>query len=212
MEKNCNHECAKCATRGEPEKDMRRRIIALTGKDQSALELIQNSMANLTNIFKVEKINSKNTSTDDFLDRIIKGDIIEASCDNNYIITGTSKQTIEPGFLYIGIYTPHQLSNLLENKDPNLEILPIEIELNNEEHLANLIKRNKEDVYQACKEYIKIEETYEGDEFLDGEVCLWKYYKSMNTLSTDYGSCLFFKQIKEFNQMYNLITDLDNFI
>lgn len=192
------------------EKDMRRRIIALTGKDQYSLELIQNYLTSIVNVFKVKKVDSTNLTTDDFLDKILKGDIIEASCEGEIII-GTSKQNIEPGFLYVGIYTPHQLSNLLECKDPNLEIFPIEIELADKELFNNIYDRTKS-VYETCQEYMKIEETYDGDEFLDGIVCMWKHYADNKFLYNELGSKKFEKSLKDFNKTYNLITDLDNFI
>lgn len=196
---------------GYAEKDMRRRIIALTGKDNYALELIQNYLTNIVNVFKVKKVDSTTLTTDEFLSKIIKGDIIEASCDKNNIITGTSKESIEPGFLYVGIYTPHQLSNLLECKDPNIEIFPIEIEMDEKQLFDNIYNRLK-NVYDACRVYTKIEETYEGDEFLDGEVCLWKHYADNNFLYRELGDKSFEKSLKEFNKTYKLITDLDNFI
>ena len=140
-ERACEGFC--CEAHGENEKDMRRRLIALTGKDEYVLNLIQNYLTNIINVFKVKKVTSVDLTTDEFLNKIIKGDIIEASCDENDIIIGTSKSSLEPGFLYIGIYTPHQLSNLLECNDPNLEILPVEIEMNPREFLNNL-----------CEEYI----------------------------------------------------------
>lgn len=193
------------------EKDMRRRIIALTGKDQYSLNLIQGYLISIVNVFKIQKVDSTNLTTDEFLDRILKGDIIEASCDDNHIITGTSKQNIEPGFLYVGIYTPHQLSNLLECKDPNLEILPVEIDMENKQVFNNILDKTK-NVYEACKEYMRIEEQYDGDEFLDGEICLWKHYEHNHHLYNDIGKKEFEKSLKEFNKTYELITDLDNFI
>lgn len=196
---------------GYAEKDMRRRIIALTGKDNYALELIQNYLTNIVNVFKVKKVDSTTLTTDEFLSKIIKGDIIEASCDSNNVITGTSKESIEPGFLYVGIYTPHQLSNLLECKDPNIEIFPVEIEMDEKQLFDNIYNRLK-NVYDACRVYTKIEETYEGDEFLDGEVCLWKHYADNNFLYRELGDKSFEKSLKEFNKTYKLITDLDNFI
>lgn len=196
---------------GYAEKDMRRRIIALTGKDNYSLELIQNYLTNIVNVFKVKKVDSTNLTTDEFLDKIIKGDIIEASCSNDNIITGTSKESIEPGFLYVGIYTPHQLSNLMECKDPNMEIFPVEIEMEDKQLFDNIYDRLK-NVYDACRVYTKIEETYEGDEFLDGEVCLWKHYKNNQQLYNEIGTKEFEKSLKEFNKTYKLITNLDNFI
>lgn len=195
---------------GYAEKDMRRRIIALTGKDNYSLELIQNYLTNIVNVFKVKKVDSTNLTTDEFLDKILKGDIIEASCEGEIII-GTSKQNIEPGFLYVGIYTPHQLSNLLECKDPNLEIFPVEIELTDKELFNNIYDRTK-NVYETCQKYMKIEETYDGDEFLDGVVCLWKHYIDNKSLYNELGSKKFEKSLKEFNKTHNLITNLDNFI
>lgn len=197
--------------KGYAEKDMRRRIIALTGKDKYSLELIQNYLTNIVNVFKVKKVDSNTLTTDEFLSKIIKGDIIEASCDENNVITGTSKASIEPGFLYVGIYTPHQLSNLLEYKDPNLEILPVEIDMVSKQVFNNLLNNSKT-VYEVCKEYMKIEETYDGDEFLDGEVCLWKHYENNKELFNELGEKRFENSLKEFNKTHNLITDLDNFI
>lgn len=201
------NKCSNC----KDEKDIRRRIIALTGKDQYSLELIQNYLTSIVNVFKVKKVDSNSLTTDEFLDKIIKGDIIEASCDESHIITGTSKESIEPGFLYVGIYTPHQLSNLMECKDPNLEILPVEVEMTDRE-LFNNIYDKIGSVYETCKAYMKIEETYDGDEFLDGEVCLWKHYADNKFLYKELGDKTFETSLKEFNKTYNLITNLDNFI
>lgn len=205
----CNGKCYEC--KDTVEKDMRRRIIALTGKDKYSLELIQNYLTNIVNVFKVKKVDSTTLTTDEFLSKIIKGDIIEASCDSNNIITGTSKETIEPGFLYVGIYTPHQLSNLLECKDPNIEIFPIEIEMTDKQLFENIFDKTR-DVYNTCKEYIKIENEYDGDEFLDGEVCLCEHYADNKILYRELGNKSFEKSLKEFNKTYKLITDLDNFI
>lgn len=207
---NTSSGCCKACDEARDEKDLRRRIIALTGKDQYALELVQNYLTNIINVFKVKRVTSEELTTDEFLNKILKGDIIEASAIDD-IIVGTSKSDLEPGYLYVGIYTPYQLSNLLECVDKNLEVLPVEIEMNPRELLNNLCERS-DSIYEACEKYMKINDTYEGEEYLNDVVYLWKNYNTNKALYHELGNKGFEFHLKEFNRTHNLISNLDNFI
>lgn len=192
------------------EKDSKRRIIALTGRLGVPLDKIQRSLTRLTNVFKVVRVTAdQDLSTNEFLNKLIRGDIIEA--DGDQFIKGTDKTTIEPGFLYVGIYTPYQISNLLECKDKNIEILPIEIELDDKERFDNICAFY-ENVAETCEDYLKDQKNYDADEYFDGEAVMWLHYSSTQELLKETADGNLYKRIKKFNENEDIITNLDNFI
>lgn len=192
------------------EKDNIRRIIALTGRVGVPLDRIQRTLTRLTNVFKIVRVTAdQDLSTNDFLNKLIKGDIIEA--DGDQFIKGTDKTTLEPGFLHVGIYTPYQISNLLECKDKNIEILPIEVDLNDRERFDN-IYGFYENVAETCEDYLKDQKSYDADEYFDGEAVMWLHYDSAQELLKDTADGGLYRKIKNFNENEDIITNLDNFI
>lgn len=195
------------------------KIIALTGKSGCGLNEIKNFLTSNRNVSSIARVEAIDTNK--FLNKIIKGQIIEASCDENDVVWGTDISTCLTCCIYVGIYTPEQIANIMESGA--VEILPVVINMPAEARLVhmlnldadpNLVKRT-DDAYviNTCKEFLKSEKTFDDiEEYLDSYNSLFYFVEDHKDLDMNLKYASFILALKGFNREHGIITDLDNFI
>ena len=195
------------------------KIIALTGKIGCGLSDIKDFLISNYNVSPITRIEAIDTNS--FLNKIIKGQIIEASCDENDIVWGTDISTCLTCCLYVGIYTPEQIANIRDSGV--VEILPIVIDMPAEARLLHLLgtddnpnsieKLNNADVINICKEFLNSEKEYDNiKEYLNTNNSFWYYFDDHADLNIQLKYASFLLAIRDFNNIKNYITNLDNFI
>lgn len=198
------------------------KIIALTGRLASGVEEVKNYLINNhKNIQPIHQVRagSDELSSNEFLEKIIRGDIIEAYCDENNIIWGTDKTQLLTCYVYVGVYTPQQISNLIECND--VEILPIEIEMQAESRILHLLGsdcnpdlvrkvKDENEIYEICNKFLQ-DKKYDNSD-LDNINCFLYNVNSYKELNQSFKDSSFRLALREFNETYKLISNLDNFI
>ena len=142
------------------------KIIALTGKIGSGIDVIKSYLLRHKRVSPIipAYAGSEELSSNEFLEKIVKGQIIEAYCNEENEIYGTDISQMLSTCLYVGIYTPNQIANMAEC--PNIELLPIEIDMNAEARFLHLLgyphkeeltykQLEEQEITNICKKFLK---------------------------------------------------------
>ena len=195
------------------------KIIALTGKIGSGLKEIKDFLTTNRNVSAITRIEA--TDTNQFLNKIIKGQIIEASCDENDVVWGTDISTCLTCCIYVGIYTPEQIANMRESGA--VDILPIVMEMPAEARLCHMLRLDDNPtfvkctddkfIYDTCKKFLDSEKEFDDlTDYLTRETALFYYVDDHKDLDMNLKYASFIIALKNFNRENNCIADLDNFI
>lgn len=195
------------------------KIIALTGKAGCGLDEVKNFLTSHRNVSPIARVEA--TDTNSFLNKIIKGQIVEASCDEHDIVWGTDISTCLTCCLYVGIYTPEQIANIRDCG--SVEVLPIVIDMPAEARLLHMLgittdpgltKCNSlETVTYACKRFLQSEKDFDDIlDYLTTKTALFYTVDDHADLDMNLKYASFILAMKSFNYEHNFITDLDNFI
>lgn len=195
------------------------KIIALTGKAGCGLSDIKDFLTSHRNVSSITRVEA--TDTNQFLNKIIKGQIIEASCDENDVVWGTDISTCLTCCIYVGIYTPEQIFNMKESGAA--EILPIVVDMPAEARLLHMLgittdpsltKCNSlETVTRACERFLESEKQFDDVlDFLPYEENFFYTIDDHRDLDMSLKYASFMLTMKDFNRKHGCITDLDNFI
>lgn len=190
------------------------KIIALTGPYGVDLSRVQDALCRHHNIKPLQRVRAggEKVSTEDFLVRIAKGDIIEASCEDNDEVWGTDVSLLFTGYVYVGIYTPEQIDNLTSND--RVEVLPLVIKMDAYSRMVYMLSHCKElhlSIREICEKYIYDDDHNDLFEYED-ETWYSVYFPTYNDLDNwlDYDAIAY--DLRKFNNQYNLISNLDNFL
>lgn len=192
------------------------KIIALTGKIDCGIDIIYDYLLcnKRTSPIRLARAGSNEISSNEFLEKIIKGQIIEAYCDENNGIYGTDISKMLSCCLYIGIYTPNQIANMAEC--PDIELLPIEINMNAEARFLHLLdypnKHNltEQELENICQKFLK-NNKYDNEDIKNLDV-FYYHFSDYIELRSSLDNSSFIHTLKEFNATHGLISNLDNFI
>ena len=195
------------------------KIIALTGKAGCGLHEVKDFLTSHRNVSSITRVEAVDTNS--FLNKIIKGQIVEASCDKNDIVWGTDISTCLTCCLYVGIYTPEQIANIRDSGA--VEILPIVIDMPAEARILHMLGvttdpsltkcSSLEMVTDTCKRFLKSEEEFDDIlDYLDTKTALFYTVDDHRDLDMNLKYASFILAMKSFNREHNFITDLDNFI
>ena len=195
------------------------KIIALTGKVGCGLHEVKNFLTSHRNVSSITRVEA--TDTNQFLSKIIKGQIIEASCDKNDIVWGTDISTCLTCCLYVGIYTPEQIANMRDSG--TVEILPVVIDMPAEARLLHMLGvttdpsltkcSSLETVTDACKRFLESEKEFDDIlDYLDIKTALFYTVDDHRDLDMSLKYASFMMTLKSFNREHGFVTDLDNFI
>ena len=190
-------------------------IFALTGKKESGVWDVYTKLKIYLKASELHLLKAgENISVDSFLNSLIKGDIITAFADKKNAIWGlsiTSLLTITP---YIIILEPEQIIQLCECD--KIEVFPIYVEVPLYDRLCTELYREDTDetLLYKMKAFIQDEEKHADIEEQMEEVNAC--FISGQSL-TDLHSMLLDREyilqaIREYNEKYDFITNLDNFI
>lgn len=189
------------------------KIIALTGQAGVDLEMAQDFLTMGRKVFRLKRkmAGGGTLPVNEFLEKMEKGTIVEASCnEDNFLVWATDISELSPENIYIGIYTPDQISMLRDSS--LIELLPLVISMAIKPRLDYTLEDCKEENFiRTLEKFIFEEKHYDIDEYFDDGFMV-RYYKDHDEL---YNECKFHileHKIKEFNKINNCITDLDNFI
>lgn len=197
----------------------KRKIIALTGKTGAGLKDIQDFLTSHRNFNKLNRVQALDTN--DFLTKIVKGDIIEAECDEHNNVWGTDISNLLTCCVYVGIYTPEQIANMRDSGA--VDLLPIVIEMPAEARLLHMLRldcdpslvKNTTDKYvvNTCEEFLQSEKDYDDlSEYLNRDNALFYYFEDHRDLDMQLKYASFILAIQKFNRDKGFITNLDNFI
>ena len=103
-------------------------------------------------------------TVDQFTDQVLSGEMLEATCFNNWHY-GTSLKNLSENQINIGVFNPEGVEILRENK--NIKLAVIYIEANDKTRLLRQLNREKD---PDCHEIIRRFSTDEFD-FRDEEIC-----------------------------------------
>lgn len=195
------------------------KIIALTGKVGCGLDEVKNFLTSHRNVSSITRVEA--TDTNQFLNKIIKGQIIEASCDKNDVVWGTDISTCLTCCIYVGIYTPEQIANMRDSGA--VELLPVVVDMPAEARLLHILGvttdpsltkcSSLETVTNACKRFLKSEEEFDDlFDYLNLDNALFFTVDDHRDLDTNLKYASFMMTLKSFNREHEFITDLDNFI
>lgn len=205
-----------CANYNNNEK---KKIIALTGKIGTGLYDIREFLTSHRNFSEITR--SRAIDVNDFLTKIVKGDIIEADCDDRNEVWGTDISSLLSCYIYVGIYTPEQIANMRDSG--SVEVLPIYITMPAEARLLHILRldcdpaltkrTDNQFVIEACKEFLEDEKRYDDfKDYLQEDNTLFYYFDDHRDLDMQLKYASFILAIQKFNQEHKLITNLDNFI
>lgn len=197
----------------------KRKIIALTGKAGAGLEEIRDFLTSHRNFSALKR--KEATNTNEFLTKIVKGDIIEAECDENNVVWGTDISDLLTCMIYVGIYTPEQIANMRDSGAA--EILPVYVHMNAENRLLHLlqldydpslVKRTDDRfVIDMCKKFLEDEKKYDDyTDYLPEGSTLFYWFDDHRDLDMQLKYASFILAIQKFNNEHQCITNLDNFI
>lgn len=197
------------------------KIIALTGKIGSGIDVIKSYLLRHKRVSPIipAHAGSEELSSNEFLEKIVKGQIIEAYCNEENEIYGTDISQMLSTCLYVGIYTPNQIANMAEC--PNIELLPIEIDMNAEARFLHLLgyphkeeltykQLEEQEITNICKKFLK-DNQYDNEDIENLDVFHY-HLASYSELRSALEDSSFKYALKEFNATYGLISNLDNFI
>ena len=195
------------------------KIIALTGKAGCGLNEVKNFLTTHRNISSITRVEA--TDTNSFLNKIIKGQIVEASCDENDIVWGTDISTCLTCCIYVGIYTPEQIANIRDSGV--VDILPIVIDMPAEARILHMLGittdpsltkcSSLETVTNACTRFLQSEKDFDDIlDYLNMDNTLFYTVDDHRDLDMNLKYASFILAMKNFNHEHNLIADLDNFI
>lgn len=190
------------------------KIIALTGLCGIDLKSIQDALCRYRNVSPLKRVyaGSDELSTEAFLKKIAKGDIVEASCDEDDEVWGTDISELLTCYVYVGIYTPEQINNLIEND--RIEVFPIVVKMEAYSRMAYLLNHQKElhlSIREICEKYI-YEDDHDNLSDYEDETWYSIYFPTHSDLDNWTGYNAIAYDLIEFNHKYNLITNLDNFL
>ena len=196
------------------------KIIALTGKRGCGINLVYDFLLRSKYISAVSPICvDRDMSANDFLEKVIKGEIIEAYCDEFNVIWGTDISQMLSTYIYVGKFSPIQIANMAESKI--IELLPIEIDMDAEARFLSLLgypheeglvykSLDEKEIEKICKEFI------ENNKYDIQDMEHLKYFKyhinNYKELRINLENSSFKHELREFNATHNLISNLDNFI
>lgn len=197
----------------------KKKIIALTGKAGAGLEEIRDFLTSHRNFSALKR--KEATNTNEFLTKIVKGDIIEAECDKNNVVWGTDISDLLTCMIYVGVYTPEQIANMRDSGAA--EILPVYVHMNAENRLLHLlqldcdpslVKRTDDRfVIDACTKFLEDEKKYDDyTEYLPEGSTLFYWFDDHRDLDMQLKYASFILAIQKFNNEHKCITNLDNFI
>lgn len=197
----------------------KKKIIALTGKAGAGLEEIRDFLTTHRNFSALKR--KEATNTNEFLTKIVKGDIIEAECDKNNVVWGTDISDLLTCMIYVGVYTPEQIANMRDSGAA--EILPVYVHMNAENRLLHLLKldcdpslvKRTDDrfVIDACKKFLEDEKKYDDyTDYLPEGSTLFYWFDDHRDLDMQLKYASFILAIQKFNNEHKCITNLDNFI
>ena len=191
------------------------KIIALTGKIGSGIDVIKSYLLRHKRVSPIilAHAGSEELSSNEFLEKIVKGQIIEAYCNEENEIYGTDISQMLSTCLYIGIYTPNQIANMAEC--PNIELLPIEIDMNAEARFLHLLgyphkeeltykQLEEQEITNICKKFLK-DNQYDNEEERFESHVLYEYKEEVPfTIYKDNQL-----MIKKFNKKRRVYFDLE---
>lgn len=197
----------------------RKKIIALTGKEGTDLYKIRDFLTMHRNFSNLNRISA--TDTNEFLTKIVKGDIIEAECGPDNTVWGTDISDLLTCYIYVGVYTPEQIANMQDSGA--VELLPVVIEMPAEARLLHMLRldcdpslvkcTNDKYVVNTCKEFLQSEKDYDIlTEYLNHDNALFYYFDDHRDLDMQLKYASFMLALQKFNKEHKCITNLDNFI
>ena len=190
------------------------KIIALTGQIGIDLQSIQDTLCMHRQVVPLKRIHTgeDGISSDEFLKKVMNGDIIEATCEKDDEVYGTDLSQLLTSIVYVGFYTPEQIDNLM--KSNKVEVFPLVVKMDSKHRLLHLLDNQRKlhlSIAEICEKFIYDEEHYD---LLDYEGDNWYsvYFPTHDDLANWTGYHALVYDIVKFNNEYRLITDLDNFL
>lgn len=162
---------------------------------------------NIPNCHLVPRIKgaSSELTTLSFLEAIQKGDIIEAAIEEDGSVWGTDINNLDPNYLYIYNYSPESIACL--KTCSKINFLTVEIYTTDRIRLKRAMDTDWQE-WESLEDFFNkiIKDSHKNNCRIDDIDCFihYNHYKIKPEK--------FVQQIKQYNNKYHILPNLDNFI